>query len=238
MTTAYRPWSYSRLDTARSCLRRFWLQYVRKLKGYQTPEIVHGQRLHDLFAKSVETGRPSPAFTPEELEAWNRVEIHARCGKPEVFLVVDVEGKPSTEKKDHFLLGHLDVVLAGMGYNVIDWKMGQGLQYDQDQAEIYAILYAAWHKPRHPVAVGFLFPFVEGVTGMTIQYTPAQTVDLFTQLWRPRILKLEAELGALDPENQEAWTPNPAVCGGCLQAFNCTYFTRSLIWPGNQNLAA
>jgi len=242
---SYRPWSHSRLETARTCLRRFWLRYVKDYPGYPTEAIVEGKRLHALFAQAVEEnakkkGNPTAGMTPEEKSAWEEVEPQARMGKSEVFLAVDEDGKPATEKERYFLLGHLDVVVQGVGVNVIDWKMGGGLMYDEAQAEVYAILHNAWYRKWEPTTVCFLFPFAGGDLARrtkTLFYTPEEVRELFGVKYRPMIYAMEEELGALDPEDMNQWEPNPEACGGCLYWLDCAHKTRRIICQGKNQAA-
>lgn len=230
----FRPWSYSRIKTYQECQRRFYLQYVKKLKTVPTEAMIEGKRRHKAIEflindnNGTENKNVDVDITANDINVFERIKRFTGGFTAETFLAVNDKGALAKDNKTAYLRGIIDA--TDKRTTIIDWKCGATLTHDQLQMDIYFVLAAAWYHIVDNVFLGsFIFPYInmesKNVPAKTYRYDMQNCASFFEKI---KLIIGEIEL-AIDAKNADApddWEPDTAKCGDCLCWQGCERYNK------------
>ena len=222
-----RPHRSSYIGLTDTCMHSVYLHHIKGVKSMPNEAMERGIEKHLLFEQLARADE-GVAVSEADAEAWARVKHLAAYREVETKLGVDINGFPvAYDDPKVFLRGTIDVI-DSIENRIIDWKMGQGLQYTQAQADIYAILYAAHYSPAERFEFKFIYPFVikdnkPVETGFL--YQPEDIPGLFDNI-KYRLIENEYLVSLKNSDKPLDWEPNLSNCDRCLYAHGCGYYNK------------
>lgn len=142
-------WSFSALDTYRSCPLRAYFRYVERIPEPGNKYSNRGNEIHDELQKVVQDGAPVPDYAAHFkplLEQMQQSDV--TC---EQMMMFDSNWKPTTDRSNVWLMVKQDLVTLAPGEFVltVDYKSGKKFGNEvkhMAQMTLYSV--AAWiHYP-------------------------------------------------------------------------------------------
>lgn len=234
-SNSFRPWSYSRVNTLKTCKQRFYLNYVLGNRGFPNEAMKRGKEKHSLFESLIKAGANKSekmlADNDEDRVAWNKVKKLAWGTEAEVTIMLDDEGQVVMDKERAFTLAIIDSV-AGGGF--IDWKMGASGKYDELQRDFYAMSYRATLDKSRIFWSSFIFPYMNIDTDHLLSFTKTHgekgdADGLFGEM-KGKIIRAEEYLKTLDVNDWTEWQPSFSACSSCTVFMLCKFQVRRIEW--------
>jgi hypothetical protein len=134
------PWSYSALDTFKTCPRQYHWRYVLKNKEARSPQILWGEEVHKHFEDRQAVGKPLPDNLKDHEPFMQALEALPGNHNTEQKIALDVSRKPCNFfANDVWFRGVIDYIKIDLNNEaskatVVDYKTGkQHRKFDQLQ---------------------------------------------------------------------------------------------------------
>lgn len=161
------PWSYSALDTFKTCPRQYHWKYILKNKEEKSPQIIWGEEVHKHFEDRQATGVPLPDNLTEHEPFMQQLDDLPGIHNTEMKIALDVNRKPCNFFQNNvWYRGVIDYIKVDKDKaTVIDYKTGKPHQ-KFDQLKLFALHTFVLYPTVDTVETGFYWTQTKELTPM------------------------------------------------------------------------
>jgi len=195
------PWSYSALDTFKTCPRQYHWKYVLKNKEPDSQAIIYGNEVHKAFEDRMGVGTPLPEHLKDHEPFMQQLDALPGIHNTEQKIALDVNRKPCNFfDKGVWFRGVVDFIhidSADAKATIIDYKTGKPHK-KFDQLQLFALHTFALYPNVDTVETGFYWTKTKELTPMFYRRNDAK------QLWKPFIPDLLQYADAFETDTWQA----------------------------------
>lgn len=164
------PWSYSALDTFKTCPRQYHWKYVLKNKEERSEAIIWGEEVHKHFEDRQAVGTPLPDNLKQHETFMQQLDDLPGIHNTEQKIALDVRRKPCNFFENNvWFRGVIDYIKVDDGKaTIVDYKTGK--QHRKfDQLQLFALHTFALYPNVKTVEACFYWTQTKDVTPMFYQ---------------------------------------------------------------------
>lgn len=195
------PWSYSALDTFKTCPRQYHWKYVLKNKEPDSTAIIYGNEVHKAFEDRMAVGTPLPEGLKDHEPFMQQLDALPGILNTEQKIALDVNRKPCNFfDKGVWFRGVVDFIHidgAESKATIIDYKTGKPHK-KFDQLMLFALHTFALYPNVETVETGFYWTKTKELTPMFYRRADAKN------LWKPFIPDLIQYAEAFETDTWQA----------------------------------
>lgn len=213
-----KAWSFSALDTFKTCPRQYEAKYVSKsIQEEKSEQMLWGERVHKAFELRQLDGTPLPAGLEVHEEYMQKLEALPGIHNVEQKIALNFKRQPCNFfGPDVWFRGIIDYIKVGSdGAYVIDYKTGKPHQ-KMDQLSLFALHTFALYPDTDLVHVRFYW------TQTMTETRWAYTRDDIMPIWRKFIPDLKQYAEAF---KTDTWQPRQSgLCNGWCPVKDCEFW--------------